>query len=148
MEEFNVGPTDLQTTVLRYRGHLNILNAGGRGSGKTFGMMLAVLDHLRLHGPYARPLVRAEVGATLTDLRLITGIAHLRKLARRGHMTFEPAIPPAVPRTPRDARPTHSGTRERPCMRCRVPFQSQGNHHRLCHDCNKRAATMGPLDSY
>ena len=94
-------------------------------------------------------MVRAEVGATLTDLRLITGIAHLRKLVRRGHMTFEPAIPPGAPRAPRkNTRPTRPGTRERPCMRCRVPFQSQGNHNRLCLDCNKRAATMGPLDSY
>ena len=60
METFTVKPTDFQTTVLRYRGHFNVMNAGGRGSGKTFGMLLAVLDHLRLHGSAARPLVLRE----------------------------------------------------------------------------------------
>ena len=69
MEESNIGPTDLQTTVLRYRGHFNILSAGGRGSGKTFGMMLAVVDHMRLHQDDARPLVTREQWLALQEIQ-------------------------------------------------------------------------------
>lgn len=65
----SVAPTNAQVAVLRYRGHFNILNAGGRGSGKTFGMLLAVLDHLRLHGGDARPLVLREQWLALQEIQ-------------------------------------------------------------------------------
>jgi hypothetical protein len=32
--------------------------------------------------------------------------------------------------------------RERPCLRCRKPFASEGAHHRLCGDCREYAATV------
>ncbi len=52
-----VTPTKFQQAVLRFRGHCNILNAGGRGSGKSFSMMLDLIDHMRQHRADARPLV-------------------------------------------------------------------------------------------
>ena len=42
-------------------------------------------DGLRESTKLHAVMVRAEVGANLTDLRLITRIARLRKLVRRGH---------------------------------------------------------------
>ena len=65
-----VMPTRFQQAVLRFRGHCNILNAGGRGSGKSFSMMLDLLDHCRQHGPDARPLVLREQWAGLQELQL------------------------------------------------------------------------------
>jgi hypothetical protein len=62
-------PTPFQEAVLRFRNHCNILNAGGRGSGKSFSMMLDVLDHLRVLGPIARPLVLREQWQALTELQ-------------------------------------------------------------------------------
>jgi hypothetical protein len=63
-------PTRFQQAVLRFRGNCNILNAGGRGSGKSFGMMLDLLDHMRQHGPDARPLVLREQWASLQEIQL------------------------------------------------------------------------------
>ncbi len=64
-----VGPTQFQEAVLRFRGHCNILNAGGRGSGKSFSMMLDCLDHMRDFGPAAAPLVLREQWAGLTEIQ-------------------------------------------------------------------------------
>lgn len=64
-----VRPTHFQEAVLRFRSHTNILNAGGRGSGKSFSMMLDCLDHLHVLGPIARPLVLREQWAALTELQ-------------------------------------------------------------------------------
>ena len=64
----NVTPTRFQQAVLKFRGHCNILNAGGRGSGKSFGMMLDLLDHCRQHGADARPLVARESWGGLQEL--------------------------------------------------------------------------------
>ncbi|MPY74912.1 MAG: hypothetical protein GEU87_11680 [Alphaproteobacteria bacterium] len=66
----DVTPTSFQQAVLRFRGHCNVLNAGGRGSGKSFSMMLDLLDHMREHGPDARPLVLREQWAGLQELQL------------------------------------------------------------------------------
>ena len=66
---FNVAPTDFQQRVLRYRGRCNILNAGGRGSGKSFCLILDLLDHCRRLGPTARPLVLRESWAGLQELQ-------------------------------------------------------------------------------
>ncbi|RMF10773.1 MAG: hypothetical protein D6763_04945 [Alphaproteobacteria bacterium] len=63
-----VAPTRFQQAVLSFRGHCNILNAGGRGSGKSFSMMLDLLDHCRLHGADARPLVMRESWGGLLEL--------------------------------------------------------------------------------
>ncbi len=65
-----VAPTAFQQAVLRFRGHCNIMNAGGRGSGKSFGMLLHCLDHCRALGPEARPLVLREQWNALTELGL------------------------------------------------------------------------------
>lgn len=35
-------------------------------------------------------------------------------------------------------------TQTRPCLRCRKPFESEGNHHRLCLPCSNRAAETSP----
>jgi hypothetical protein len=64
-----ITPTPFQEAVLRYRGHCNIMNAGGRGSGKSFSMMLDVIDHLAILGPVARPLVLREQWAGLLQLQ-------------------------------------------------------------------------------
>ena len=63
-------PTIFQQAVLRFRGHCYIMNAGGRGSGKTFGMILDLLDHCRGFGADARPLVLREQWLGLQELQL------------------------------------------------------------------------------
>ena len=84
MEELDVQPTDFQNVVLRYRGQFNILNGGGRGSGKSFGMLLAIVDHMRLHQHDARPLVTREQWLALQEIQ-----AELLDLCRAafGHAT-------------------------------------------------------------
>lgn len=64
-----VAPTPFQEAVLRFRSHCNILNAGGRGSGKSFGMMLDCLDHLGTLRQISRPLVLRESWQGLTELQ-------------------------------------------------------------------------------
>jgi len=64
-----ISPTGFQQAVLKFRGHCNILNAGGRGSGKSFCMMLDLLDHCRQHDVSARPLVLRESWAGLQELQ-------------------------------------------------------------------------------
>ena len=64
----NVEPTDFQAAVLRFRDHANIMSAGGRGSGKTFGMCLHVVDHCRFFGPDAAPLVTRESWSGLQQI--------------------------------------------------------------------------------
>lgn len=65
----DVVPTDFQQAVLQFRGHCNILNAGGRGSGKSFCMILDLLDHCRQHEVGGRPLVLRESWAGLQELQ-------------------------------------------------------------------------------
>ena len=64
-----IAPTPFQQAVLRFRGRCNILNAGGRGSGKSFSLVLDLLDHCRRLGPDARPLVLRESWAGLQELQ-------------------------------------------------------------------------------
>lgn len=65
----DIHPTRFQQAVLKFRGHANILNAGGRGSGKSFAMILDLVDHCRQHGAEARPLVLRESWAGLQELQ-------------------------------------------------------------------------------
>lgn len=60
-------PTPLQSAVLSHR-PLFIMSSGGRGSGKSFGMLLAVIDHLREFGPEAKPIVLREDWGGLIEL--------------------------------------------------------------------------------
>ena len=55
-----IRPTDYQAATLAFRNHFATLAAGGRGSGKTFGMMLAIVDHARKYGPAAKILILRE----------------------------------------------------------------------------------------
>ena len=64
----DIAPTRFQQAVLKFRGHVNILNAGGRGSGKSFSLILDLIDHCRQHGADARPLVLRESWAGLQEL--------------------------------------------------------------------------------
>lgn len=64
-----IAPTRFQQAVLQYRGHCNILNAGGRGSGKSFSMILDLIDHCNELGDEARPLVTREQWAALQELQ-------------------------------------------------------------------------------
>lgn len=64
-----IAPTQFQTAVLRFRGHCNILNAGGRGSGKSYSMLLDLLGHCNDFGESARPLVTRESHAGLLELQ-------------------------------------------------------------------------------
>lgn len=68
MTRGTIAPTLLQQAILRFRGHCNIMNAGGRGSGKTFSLGLHLLDHCRDHGSEARPLVTRESWGGLQQL--------------------------------------------------------------------------------
>jgi hypothetical protein len=65
----NIVPTRFQQAVLRFRTTANIMNAGGRGSGKSHSMMLDCLDHCRDFGAIARPLVLRESWAGLQELQ-------------------------------------------------------------------------------
>jgi len=65
----SVAPTQFQTAVLRFRNHCNILNAGGRGSGKTYSLMLDLLGHMVDFGPDARPLVTRESHNGLLEIQ-------------------------------------------------------------------------------
>lgn len=64
-----IAPTQFQTAVLRFRNHCNILNAGGRGSGKTYSMILDLLGHCVDFGPDARPLVTRESWNGLLEIQ-------------------------------------------------------------------------------
>lgn len=74
-----VQPTRFQSAVLGFRGHCHIMNAGGRGSGKTFSLALHVLDHCRDFGGDARPLVVRESWAGLQQLS--DELLHLGRIA-------------------------------------------------------------------
>lgn len=65
----DIAPTAFQQRVLRYRGRANILNAGGRGSGKSFSLILDLLDHCRRASSSARPLVLRESWSGLQELQ-------------------------------------------------------------------------------
>ena len=65
----SVFPTQFQTAVLRFRSHCNILNAGGRGSGKSYAMLLDLLGHCVDFGADARPLVTRESHNGLLELQ-------------------------------------------------------------------------------
>ena len=64
-----IKPTQFQSAVLQYRGHCGIINAGGRGSGKSFSLLLDVIDHCRDFGPDAKPLVLRESHGGLEELQ-------------------------------------------------------------------------------
>ena len=65
----SIAPTKFQQAVLRYRGHCGIINAGGRGSGKSFSLLLDLLAHLKEFGAEARPLVLRESSGGLQELQ-------------------------------------------------------------------------------
>jgi len=64
----SITPTRFQSAVLEWRAHCNILNAGGRGSGKSFALILDLLAHCHDFGEDARPLVTRESHAGLIEL--------------------------------------------------------------------------------
>jgi hypothetical protein len=64
----SVVATRFQEAVLRFRSHCHIMNAGGRGSGKTTSLALHVVDHCRDFGSDARPLVIRESWSGLQQL--------------------------------------------------------------------------------
>lgn len=64
-----IAPTEFQQSVLRYRGTCGIVNAGGRGSGKSFSLILDLLDHCREFGEDAKPLVTRESHGGLLELQ-------------------------------------------------------------------------------
>lgn len=39
----------------------------------------------------------------------------------------------------RDALARRAHMRERPCLRCKTPFMSEGAHHRMCTRCRQTA---------
>jgi hypothetical protein len=66
VEARTIEPTQFQARVLAFREHANILNAGGRGSGKSFSLLLDLLDHTQ--DPSARPLLLRESLGGLLEL--------------------------------------------------------------------------------
>ena len=99
------------------------------------------LDGMKEGSKTRARLAAAEVGSTLTQLRSVMSRAECRHMQTRGTMRFDPPIPPVLRIDPPE-------THKRLCMCCRKPFMSQGNHHRLCLDCNKVGANMSPLEAY
>lgn len=65
-----IAPTTYQQAVLRFRGWCGIIDAGGRGAGKSFAMLLDLLAHLKELGPDARPLVLRESTGGLQELMM------------------------------------------------------------------------------
>lgn len=65
----DLNPTDYQRAVLTFRDNCNILQAGGRGSGKSHGMCLHILAHCEELGFHARPLVIREQWIALIELQ-------------------------------------------------------------------------------
>lgn len=63
-----IAPTDFQSKVLAFRNHAAIMDAGGRGSGKSFCMILDLISHCADFGDIARPLVLREQWAALQEL--------------------------------------------------------------------------------
>ena len=64
----DLAPTPYQQVVLKWR-PISIANCGGRGAGKTWAMLIAVIDHCREHGASARPLVLRESWLGLQSMR-------------------------------------------------------------------------------
>lgn len=64
----DIAPTPYQQAVLKWR-PISIANCGGRGSGKTWALLIAVVDHCRAHGATARPLVLRESWLGLQSMR-------------------------------------------------------------------------------
>ena len=52
-----IEPTQLQARVLAIPETYDIALTGGRGGGKTFGVLLLILRHVETHGRNARVLV-------------------------------------------------------------------------------------------
>ncbi len=78
-----IEPTPLQAGILAYRSHvMGIASLGGRGSGKSVGLQLDVIDHCRLYGPDAVVLVTREQWAALQELQ--TNLFELATLAFPG----------------------------------------------------------------
>jgi len=71
-------------------------------------------------------------GATWSETGRALGLDRRMCKARHAALTAEPTDPPPV-------------TRERRCMTCGAPFQSEGSHHRMCDRCRSGAAGMAPL---
>ncbi|MEP5758067.1 MAG: phage terminase large subunit [Litoreibacter sp.] len=65
----DISPTDFQRAVLSYRGACNIMNAGGRGSGKSVSLLLDCLSHCQDFEREARPLIFRESHAGLLELQ-------------------------------------------------------------------------------
>ncbi|MEO1237749.1 MAG: terminase family protein, partial [Planctomycetota bacterium] len=65
-----IHPTQLQTAILQFIGHANILSAGGRGSGKTIALILHLIAHCIEFGSKARPLVTRESHGGLLEIRM------------------------------------------------------------------------------
>jgi hypothetical protein len=64
-----VTPTDYQSRVLAFRGHCNILSAGARGTGKSTGLCLDVIDFCATYGQDANVLVCREQWSSLMELQ-------------------------------------------------------------------------------
>ncbi len=85
-----IRPTDYQAATLAFRNHFATLAAGGRGSGKTFGMMLAIVDHARKYGPAAKILILREQWKSLLELQFellqlcITVFSHAQRNKTEG----------------------------------------------------------------
>jgi hypothetical protein len=62
-----ISPTNFQQAVLRFRDHVGIMNAGGRGSGKTFSLIIDLIDLCQ--NPGETPLVIRESWAGLQELQ-------------------------------------------------------------------------------
>jgi len=64
-----IQPTKKGELILSFRGMCNIMSVGGRGSSKSFTMMLDILSHCQEFGADGRPLVLREGWAGLLELQ-------------------------------------------------------------------------------
>ncbi len=81
---------------------------------------------------YASPCVAARAAA-LAQLKI--SLQQQRRDARRQRLTATTAD--LLPEAPRAMRP---------CLRCDVPFATEGPHHRVCQTCKDSEAWRHPND--
>lgn len=62
-----IAPTPYQSAVLSVPEGVNLLLAGGRGGGKSYGALLLMLRHVEQYGAQARPLLIRETHKALLE---------------------------------------------------------------------------------
>lgn len=69
----NISPTEFQSDILSAPEDHHLFLGGGRGGGKTFGVILLIIDHVQRYGAVARVLItrkrQRSLGQLINELR-------------------------------------------------------------------------------